>query len=198
MFSRHMSPTIGASFFTCKLNVEDMRVKLQVWDTAGQERFRSMAPMYYRNANAALIVFDITQYYTFEAMKVWVKELQRNVVECLVLSVVGNKTDLESQRQVPTEEAVQYAASIGGSYFESSALHDEGIEDVFLSTAIRLIRLSRDSVCPGLRIYDSSDPASPISNVGKGSLSEGSVQNQYSLQGTSVVHAEAERTRMCC
>lgn len=100
MFSRHMSPTIGASFFTCKLNVEDMRVKLQVcssshlyvgtcfilvnifncsifcckvWDTAGQERFRSMAPMYYRNANAALIVFDITQYYTFEAMKVWVK-----------------------------------------------------------------------------------------------------------------------------
>lgn len=47
-------------------------------------------------------------------------------MECLVLSVVGNKTDLESQRQVPTEEAVQYAASIGGSYFESSALHDEG------------------------------------------------------------------------
>lgn len=100
MFSHHISPTIGASFFTCKLNVEDTRVKLQVyslpysyvvtclipvsmfncsifcykvWDTAGQERFRSMAPMYYRNANAALIVFDITQYDTFQAMKGWVK-----------------------------------------------------------------------------------------------------------------------------
>lgn len=45
----------------------------KVWDTAGQERFRSMAPMYYRNANAALLVFDITQYGTFEAMKTWVK-----------------------------------------------------------------------------------------------------------------------------
>jgi GTPase SAR1 family protein len=45
----------------------------KVWDTAGQERFRSMAPMYYRNANAALIVFDITQYDTFQAMKDWVR-----------------------------------------------------------------------------------------------------------------------------
>jgi hypothetical protein len=53
-------------------------------------------------------------------------ELQRNVLECMVLSVIGNKTDLESQRQVPREEALQYAASVGGSYFESSALNDEG------------------------------------------------------------------------
>ncbi|KAJ4432321.1 hypothetical protein ANN_20940 [Periplaneta americana] len=126
MFSHHISPTIGASFFTCKLNVEDTRVKLQVWDTAGQERFRSMAPMYYRNANAALLVFDITQYDTFQAVKGWVKELQRNVLEAMVLSVVGNKTDLESQRQVTRDEALQYTSSIGGSYFESSALHDEG------------------------------------------------------------------------
>lgn len=73
-----------------------------------------------------------------------------------------------------------------------------GIEDVFLSTAIQLIRLSQDSVCSSLRIYDSSDTMSPISNVGKGSLLEGDGQNQYSLQGTSVAHAEAERTSMCC
>ncbi|XP_067003692.1 ras-related protein Rab-21 isoform X3 [Anabrus simplex] len=124
MFSHHISPTIGASFFTCKLNIEDIRVKLQVWDTAGQERFRSMAPMYYRNANAALLVFDITQYHTFTSIKSWVKELQRNVEEPMVLCVVGNKTDLASDRKVSREEAFQYAQSIGGNYFESSALQD--------------------------------------------------------------------------
>lgn len=99
-FSPHISPTIGASFFTCKINIDTTRVKLQVWDTAGQERFKSMTPMYYRHANAALLVFDITQPSTFESIKVWVKELQRNVEESLVICVVGNKIDLAEERQV--------------------------------------------------------------------------------------------------
>ncbi|KAE8748089.1 hypothetical protein FOCC_FOCC005284 [Frankliniella occidentalis] len=161
MFSHHISPTIGASFFTCKINIDDTRVKLQVWDTAGQERFRSMAPMYYRNANAALLVFDITQYHTFTAIKNWVKELQRNVEEPMVLALVGNKTDLVNQRKVLREEAHQYAVSIGGTYFETSALHDEGIEEVFLNSAIGMIKLSEDSQCTSLRIYDSSEAGSP-------------------------------------
>lgn len=162
MFSHHISPTIGASFFTCKLNIEETRVKLQVWDTAGQERFRSMAPMYYRNANAALLVFDITQYFTFTSIKSWVKELQRNVEEPIVLCIVGNKTDLESQRKVSKEEAHAYADSIGATYFEASALHDQGIEQVFLNVGVGLINLSKDSLVTSLRVYDSE--STPVSN----------------------------------
>ncbi|XP_076324553.1 uncharacterized protein LOC143232697 isoform X3 [Tachypleus tridentatus] len=75
-FSRHLSPTIGASFFTCKLTIQGFHVKLQIWDTAGQERFRSMAPMYYRNANAALLVFDITSYESYLNMKTWVMGIE--------------------------------------------------------------------------------------------------------------------------
>ncbi|CAH1401593.1 unnamed protein product [Nezara viridula] len=152
MFSHHISPTIGASFFTCNINVDDTRVRLQVWDTAGQERFRSMAPMYYRNANAALLVFDITQPTSFASIKSWVKELQRNVEEPLVLCVVGNKTDLESQRKVTREEAEQYAISIAATYFESSALNDCGIEDVFLCCASGMITLSQDKLVKTLRV----------------------------------------------
>ncbi|XP_014287130.1 ras-related protein Rab-21 isoform X3 [Halyomorpha halys] len=152
MFSHHISPTIGASFFTCNINVDDTRVRLQVWDTAGQERFRSMAPMYYRNANAALLVFDITQQTSFASIKSWVKELQRNVEEPLVLCVVGNKTDLESQRKVTREEAEQYATSIAATYFESSALNDSGIEDVFLCCASGMITLSQDKLVKTLRV----------------------------------------------
>ncbi|KAL4706274.1 hypothetical protein ACJJTC_017441 [Scirpophaga incertulas] len=155
MFSKHISPTIGASFFTCNISVDDARVKLQVWDTAGQERFRSMAPMYYRNANAALLVFDISSLNSFQAIKGWVKELQSNVPEPMVMSVVGNKCDLESSRAVPHAEAAQYAASIGAQYCETSALHDQGIEQVFVTTAAALLRLAGAGT--NLRSYDSAD-----------------------------------------
>lgn len=72
----------------------------KIWDTAGQERFKAMAPMFYRNANAALLVFDISQAKTFESMKMWVLELKRNVEEAMVLCVIGNKTDITEARKV--------------------------------------------------------------------------------------------------
>ncbi|XP_046985648.1 ras-related protein Rab-31 [Schistocerca americana] len=203
MFSHHISPTIGASFFTCKINIEDTRVKLQVWDTAGQERFRSMAPMYYRNANAALLVFDITQYDSFLSVKSWVKELQRNVDEPMVLSVVGNKIDLSDGRKVSKEEASAYAESIGARYFESSALQDEGIEEVFLNTAVGLIRLCEDSSCSSLRVYDSSERMSPRTNVFHDPASPPSPPTvTQPVVHTDVpfvpAQAEVERSPFCC
>jgi Ras-related protein Rab-21 len=101
-FSHHITPTVGASFFSCKLLIDNITVKLQIWDTAGQERFKAMAPMFYRNANAALIVFDITSAQTFESMQGWVLELKKNVDNPMVLCVVGNKIDLAKNRQVKT------------------------------------------------------------------------------------------------
>uniref|UniRef100_A0A182WLL2 Rab-GAP TBC domain-containing protein n=1 Tax=Anopheles minimus TaxID=112268 RepID=A0A182WLL2_9DIPT len=157
VYTKEVSPTIGASFFTCKVNLEDNKVKMQVWDTAGQERFKAMAPLYYRNANAALLVFDLTQYNSFNEIKGWVQELQRNVQEPMVLSLVGNKLDLEAKRAVSREEAMQYASSIGGNYFETSALHDQGIEQVFISIAVGLIKLSGKDVCSSLKRYESND-----------------------------------------
>jgi hypothetical protein len=77
-----------------------------------------------------------------------------------------------------------------------------GIEDVFLNTAVGLIRLSQDSLCSSLRIYDSCDPLSPVSNVGMDPLSDGDRngdgQTQYSLQTSSLAHGEAERSPLCC
>lgn len=99
-----------------------------------------MAPMYYRNANAALLVFDITQYNTFSAVKSWITELRRNVEGPMVLVVVGNKNDLSDQRKVDSEDAQKYATMIGASYYETSVLHDEGILRVFQSIAIGLVR----------------------------------------------------------
>lgn len=158
IFSKHVSPTIGASFFTFKMTVDNHRVKLQLWDTAGQERFRAMAPMYYRKANAAFLVYDITSYSTFEHIKEWVEELKRNVDSPVVMCVLGNKCDMKDQRQVPSDEGLHYAASIGALFFETSALTNEGVQEAFLRMALALISLSQTAPNCGLVVkeYDTS------------------------------------------
>ncbi|KAJ8978818.1 hypothetical protein NQ317_018908 [Molorchus minor] len=126
-FTKNIAPTVGASFFTCKINIEGTLVTLQIWDTAGQERFKAMVPMFYRNANAALLLFDITSKTSFESMKGWVTELRGNVDDPMVLVVVGNKVDMAEVRQVSNDEAMQYSRSIDASYLECSAKTDQAV-----------------------------------------------------------------------
>lgn len=93
-FNDNTSPTIGAAFLTQKCRLENRIVKFEIWDTAGQERFHSLAPMYYRNAAAAVVVYDITKAASLEKAKAWVKELQRQANPNIVIALVGNKLDL--------------------------------------------------------------------------------------------------------
>ncbi|KAE8542824.1 hypothetical protein D1P53_000887 [Cryptococcus gattii VGV] len=95
-FDENTSPTIGAAFLTQKCRLENRIVKFEIWDTAGQERFHSLAPMYYRNAQAAVVVYDITKAASLEKAKAWVKELQRQANANIVIALVGNKLDLVS------------------------------------------------------------------------------------------------------
>ncbi|ORY29353.1 putative GTPase [Naematelia encephala] len=95
-FNENTSPTIGAAFLTQKCRLENRIVKFEIWDTAGQERFHSLAPMYYRNAAAAVVVYDITKAASLEKAKAWVKELQRQANPNIVIALVGNKLDLVS------------------------------------------------------------------------------------------------------
>ncbi|XP_012274775.1 ras-related protein RABF2b [Orussus abietinus] len=194
VFNHQVNPTIGASFFTCKMYLEETRIKLQVWDTAGQERFRSMAPMFYRNASAALLVFDLTDAKSFDAIQTWVNELKRNVDEAMVLAVVGNKSDLFKERKVSSDEGWNYSMKIGATYHETSALHDEGVEQVFLTIALGIIRLSSGNIdlTTSLRVYDStssglSSPGLPLSP-----------SSEESFANTSIAHAIHEKSWACC
>ena len=78
--------------------VDAAPIKYQIWDTAGQEKYHSLAPMYYRGAAAAIIVYDITKATSFNTLKNWVRELQQLGPENIVIAVCGNKADLEDKR----------------------------------------------------------------------------------------------------
>ncbi|KAK3853385.1 hypothetical protein Pcinc_040072, partial [Petrolisthes cinctipes] len=124
-----------------------------VWDTAGQERFRSMAPMYYRGANAALIVFDLTNYSTFSDVKSWVHELRSRVGDELMLIVVGNKKDLTEDRVVNAATAEEYATSIDAPYIETSALDNTGVQEVFSNVAEEMVKRAETNDHSNLRVY---------------------------------------------
>jgi Ras-related protein Rab-5C len=94
-FDDYRESTIGAAFLTQTIALDDnTTVKFEIWDTAGQERFASLAPMYYRNAQAALVVYDLTKPTSLTKAKHWVAELQRQASPGIVIALVGNKLDL--------------------------------------------------------------------------------------------------------
>eukprot|EP00118_Oscarella_pearsei_P001335 m.7189 g.7189 ORF g.7189 m.7189 type:complete len:195 (+) comp17966_c0_seq1:115-699(+) len=137
-FNERAETTIGASFMSKTLIVDDRSFKYQIWDTAGQEKYRGLAPMYYRGAAAAIVVYDVTKMDTFKTLKSWIKELQQLGPRDIVIAVAGNKCDLEEMREVPTKEAIAYAESIGAVFSETSAKTAINVKDIFVRICQRL------------------------------------------------------------
>merc|ERR1711971_397523 len=115
------------------------RVKLQIWDTAGQERFRSVTRSYYRGACGALLVYDITDRDSFNSVSTWLSDAKSLASQNIVIILCGNKSDLESERQVTTAEAEQFASENGMYFTETSAKSGENVEDSFLSCTQQVI-----------------------------------------------------------
>lgn len=134
--------TLQASFLNKKLNIAGKRVNLAIWDTAGHERFHALRPIYYRDSNGAILVYDITDEDSFTKVKNWVKELRKMLGDDVCLCIVGNKTDLEKDRAVPIAEAESYAASVKANHFQTSAKQNRGIEELFLDLTRRMIEIS--------------------------------------------------------
>merc|ERR1711894_144166 len=120
-FHEFQESTIGAAFLTQTVVLDDTTVKFEIWDIAGQERYHSLAPMYYRGAQAAIVVYDITNADTFTRAKTWVRELQKQARPDIVIALAGNKSDLGSRRTVEYEEANAYAEENGLLFMETSA-----------------------------------------------------------------------------
>ena len=153
--------TLQASFLKKSLTLDGSRVHLNIWDTAGQERFHALGPIYYRDSNGAILVYDVKDPDSLSKVKVWVKELKKMLGDSVCLAIVGNKTDLLSgaEREDPSlnslvKEGCDYTTSLsrrrdneGDAPSSSDAVHyltsakqNQGIDDMFLDLTRRMMR----------------------------------------------------------
>nr|WDA42974.1 RABA3 [Fagopyrum tataricum] len=131
-FTLDSKSTIGVEFQTRTLTVRSKVIKAQIWDTAGQERYRAVTSAYYRGALGAMMVYDITKRQSFDHVARWVSELRAHADKSIVIMLLGNKADLTAQRQVPIEDALQFARDQGLFFSETSALTGDNVESAFL------------------------------------------------------------------
>lgn len=129
-YSEFQEPTIGAAFLAKNIDYQGQNLKLEIWDTAGQERYRSLAPMYYRGAKVAVVVYDITKKNTLTGAKSWIAELQNNNHDCIII-LVGNKCDLREPGGVYGDDGREYARDHNLIHIESSAKTGYNVKKIF-------------------------------------------------------------------
>ncbi|XP_004778599.1 ras-related protein Rab-25 [Mustela putorius furo] len=130
-FKQDSRTTIGVEFSTRTVTLGTAAIKAQIWDTAGLERYRAITSAYYRGAVGALLVFDLTKHQTYAVAERWLKELYDHAEATIVVMLVGNKSDLQQAREVPTEEARMFAENNGLLFLETSALDSTNVELAF-------------------------------------------------------------------
>ena len=122
-FNSQSKPTVGVDFFSKTVTIDKKSVKAQIWDTAGQERFKAFSSAYYNGSHGAIIAYDVTNKESFENVKTWITELRTHLeLSNLVVMLIGNKTDLENQRQVTEEQGRSLSEQLDFFFMETSAL----------------------------------------------------------------------------
>ncbi|CAF95873.1 unnamed protein product, partial [Tetraodon nigroviridis] len=140
IFMEKQQNTIGVDFTVRTIDIDGKKVKMQVWDTAGQERFRTITQSYYRSAHGAMVAYDITRRSTFESVSHWIREVEHYGASSVVLILIGNKSDLQAQRQVLFEDACTLAESNGVlAVLETSAKEAQNVEAAFTLMARELL-----------------------------------------------------------
>ena len=135
-FDKSMPATIGAAFLTKVVQTGSGQVRLQLWDTAGQEKFKSLAPMYYRSASVAVLVYDVTQKGSFEGLRDWACEIREKAPHNIQLVVIGNKIDIEEDRCISSDAGEELAKELNAAHYgETSAKTGDGITEIFSKVA---------------------------------------------------------------
>jgi len=186
-FDEAIQATIGMDFQSKTVHLPDRQVRLQLWDTAGQERFRSLIPSYIRDAAVAVVVFDITKRGSFQGTRKWIDDVRNERGDQVIVALVGNKADLESDREVPTEEARAMAQELGATFAETSAKTGAGVKELFQELATTLT---------------ANQPAAAVASsnaTGTGAAaSGGGGGDKIKLSAATAPEAESKKKKKCC
>ena len=130
-FHEDSKATVGVEFGSKQFNIQGHQVKAQIWDTAGQERYKAITSAYYKGAKGAFIVYDISRKNTFDSISRWVSDITATADKKITLILIGNKSDLEDQRQVTKEQGEEKAKEFGLAFLETSASSGDNLEKAF-------------------------------------------------------------------
>ena len=139
-FLKNHLATIGIDFKTKTLNINNKEIKLKIWDTAGQERFSRITTQYYKGADGIVLVYDVTDDDSYEKIRDWMAQIKANTEKDeLGFVLLGNKCDVEP-RVITEEQGNKMAAELNISYFETSALNGQGINEAFEHLAREIMK----------------------------------------------------------
>ena len=180
VFENDPQSTIGGTFSTKKIQCGNGKLlNLEIWDTAGQERYRSVTKMFYKDANAALLIYDITNKISFEEIqKYWIVQVKESAPENIILAIVGNKLDLFENEKVDENEGRQFAQEIGALFYLTSPKKGMGIKDLFYEI--------------GNKILNPKDGNNKINNENNEDI------NNISRKGTHKLNEERNKKKKNC
>ena len=182
VFQDEQQSTIGGTFSTKTVKCSNGKIlKLEIWDTAGQERYRSVTKMFYKDANAAILVYDITNKYSFEQLKkYWAVQVLESAPKDIILSIIANKSDLIEKEQVDEEEARNYANKLNALFALTSARINHGVNELFIDIGIKYSGAKSAEI-----IEDKDDDAQEFKRI-----------RRESVKITK--ESQKERKRRCC
>jgi small GTP-binding protein len=158
-FDKRQIPTVGGSYLSLSLTGPDgSQTNIGLWDTAGHERFRTIVPMYFQRAVAIICVFDLAQRASFDHIRTWVEMARTTAPDDVKFLLIGNKSDLDEDRQVELPVATELSDSIGAkAYIETSALSGAGIDLLKGQLAALASRVNQEQA-----VVEQIDPEVPI------------------------------------
>ena len=140
-FNDKEQSTVGASFSSKSQKIGNITLSFDIWDTAGQERFRSVNSIFYKEAYACILVYDITSEESFQSIKnYWIKIVRQNAIPEIIFVVAGNKSDLYENAKVKEKDVKEFCKEIDSFYCETSALENKGIEEAFENLGTKFIK----------------------------------------------------------
>ena len=140
LFEDAYTATVGFEFLNFNIKIDGKIIKLQIWDTCGQELYRSLITNFYRNASLAIIVYAVNSRDSFENIEMWLRELRTHSNPDAKVFLIGNKVDLENEREVKTEQGEAYSkANKCDLFIESSAKTGFNSKKIFIKAAKLLL-----------------------------------------------------------